>query len=179
MLRSFLAWRDGTRAELTEAAVEQEMEVAVAEGVAVRRPGRPPRGRRPRPPGDHRREDREDPGVEGRRRGGNNQLGVSFVLGARAWDEQSKIRLRVGPLSFDQFLAFLPDGPAARPLGQLARLFVDAPLAIEIVPVLKASEIPPPQLSPSGPGVRLGRHAWLAAKPLPRDADDLAYPAPT
>ncbi|WP_435020242.1 type VI secretion system baseplate subunit TssG [Tundrisphaera sp. TA3] len=110
--------------------------------------------------------------------GGNNQLGVSFVLGARAWDEQSKIRLRIGPLTFDQFRAFLPDGPAARPLGQLARLFVDAPLAIEIVPVLKASEIPPPQLSPSGPGVRLGRHAWLAAKPLPRDADDLAYPAP-
>ena len=36
MLASFLAWRDQTRAHLTEAAVEREMEVAVAEGVRVR-----------------------------------------------------------------------------------------------------------------------------------------------
>lgn len=36
MLRSFLAWRESSRAELTEAAVEQAMEVAVTDGVAIR-----------------------------------------------------------------------------------------------------------------------------------------------
>jgi superfamily I DNA/RNA helicase/RecB family exonuclease len=36
MLASFLAWREQTRAHLTEAAVERELEVAVAEGVRVR-----------------------------------------------------------------------------------------------------------------------------------------------
>lgn len=109
--------------------------------------------------------------------GGNNQLGVSFVLGARVWDDQSKIRLRIGPLTFDQFRAFQPDGPAARPLGQLARLFVDAPIAVDVRPVLKAEEVPPCRLASGGLGARLGRHAWLAAKPLARDADDLSYPA--
>ncbi|WP_345417430.1 ATP-dependent DNA helicase [Actinomycetospora chlora] len=36
MLGSFLAWREQTRAHLTEVAVERELEVAVAEGVRVR-----------------------------------------------------------------------------------------------------------------------------------------------
>jgi RecB family exonuclease len=36
MLRSFLTWRDQTRAHLTEAAVERDLEIAVAEGVRVR-----------------------------------------------------------------------------------------------------------------------------------------------
>ncbi|HSK61607.1 MAG TPA: PD-(D/E)XK nuclease family protein, partial [Actinomycetospora sp.] len=36
MLASFLAWREQTRTHLTEAAVERELEVAVAEGVRVR-----------------------------------------------------------------------------------------------------------------------------------------------
>lgn len=36
MLRSFLAWREQTRAALTERAVEQAMEVAVVDGVGVR-----------------------------------------------------------------------------------------------------------------------------------------------
>ncbi|MEJ2866046.1 ATP-dependent DNA helicase [Actinomycetospora sp. OC33-EN07] len=36
MLASFLTWRDQTRAQLTEAAVERELEVTVAEGVRVR-----------------------------------------------------------------------------------------------------------------------------------------------
>jgi superfamily I DNA/RNA helicase/RecB family exonuclease len=36
MLASFLAWREQTRAHLTEVAVERELEVAVAEGVRVR-----------------------------------------------------------------------------------------------------------------------------------------------
>ena len=111
------------------------------------------------------------------RSGGNNQLGVSFVLGARAWDEQSTIRLRVGPLTFDHYLAFLPDGPAARSLGQLAHLFIDAPLFVEVRPVLQADAVPPCRLASGGQGARLGRHAWLAAKPFARDADNLAYPA--
>ncbi|WP_408630028.1 ATP-dependent helicase [Actinomycetospora lemnae] len=36
MLASFLSWRDQTRAQLTEAAVERELEVAVTDGVRVR-----------------------------------------------------------------------------------------------------------------------------------------------
>jgi superfamily I DNA/RNA helicase/RecB family exonuclease len=36
MLRSFVGWRDATRAELTEAAVEQEVAVAVEAGVGIR-----------------------------------------------------------------------------------------------------------------------------------------------
>ena len=62
-------------------------------------------------------------------RNGNSQLGTDVVLGSQVWDVQSKIRLRLGVLSYAQFQEFLPD-PAPRPrrkalflLSHLVRLF--------------------------------------------------------
>ncbi|MEJ7640155.1 MAG: type VI secretion system baseplate subunit TssG, partial [Singulisphaera sp.] len=55
---------------------------------------------------------------------GNNSLGVTTVLGDRVWDARGKIRLRVGPLTFDQFRSLIPDGPALRPFVQMVRLYV-------------------------------------------------------
>jgi type VI secretion system protein ImpH len=40
---------------------------------------------------------------------GNSRLGVDCVVGQRVWDVQSKFRLVLGPLSYEQFLEFLPD----------------------------------------------------------------------
>ena len=37
------------------------------------------------------------------------QLGIDTIAGARVWDVQGKICIRLGPLRYDQFDAFLPD----------------------------------------------------------------------
>jgi type VI secretion system protein ImpH len=108
--------------------------------------------------------------------GAHNALAVSMVLGARVWDEQGSIRVRLGPLSLAQFQSFLPGGPGFRHLTELVRLFVDAELDFDVQLVLKAGEVPDCRLS-SDParGARLGRFAWVKARPLGHDPDDAVF----
>jgi type VI secretion system protein ImpH len=113
------------------------------------------------------------------RRGANNALGVSLVVGSRVWDEQGKIRLRLGPLSFAEFRAYLPDGPGFRALVEMTRLFVDAEFDLDVQLVLKADEVPRCHLSSRpGAGARLGRFAWVGARRPARDVDNAVFRAP-
>jgi type VI secretion system protein ImpH len=111
-------------------------------------------------------------------RGRNNALGVDFVLGARVLDEQGKVRLRLGPLGFAEFLSYLPDGPSFRPLVEMARLYLDAEFNLDVQLVLKADEVPPCRLSSRpGEGARLGRYAWLGGGAVGGDIDDAIFAA--
>ena len=53
----------------------------------------------------------------------NNALGVNVVVGERVWGVEQKFRLRLGPLSYSQFLQFIPRGEqllrTAQFVGQL------------------------------------------------------------
>lgn len=44
----------------------------------------------------------------GTKHGKYNELGVSAILGRFSWDTESKILVIVGPLSFDEYIQFLP-----------------------------------------------------------------------
>src|SRR5262249_39734172 len=57
--------------------------------------------------------------------GRHNAVGISTIVGSKVWDEQGTIEIRVGPLSFHEFLSHQPDGPSSLPLAQMVRLFVD------------------------------------------------------
>jgi type VI secretion system protein ImpH len=96
--------------------------------------------------------------------GAHNELGANFVMGNRIWDEQGTIRLRIGPLSFDQFLSFQPEERAYQSLVQMARLYVGAGFNIQVQLVLRADEVPEFRL---GSAARLGRYSWLKV----RDSD--------
>lgn len=37
-----------------------------------------------------------------------NQLGVDFCLGSHVWDRQHKFRIRLGPLTLDDYMGMLP-----------------------------------------------------------------------
>src|SRR5262249_29186354 len=39
----------------------------------------------------------------------NVGMGINVIVGDRVWDVQGKIRIRLGPLTYAQFQAFLPD----------------------------------------------------------------------
>ena len=118
--------------------------------------------------------DRSILGASGR----HNQLGSSMVLGERTWDDQGKFRLRVGPLTFAQFLELSPDGPSLRPMAEMTRLYVDTELDFDVQLVLKAEEVPRCQLqSAAGAGARLGRYAWLGGGEFANDVDDAVFPA--
>lgn len=108
--------------------------------------------------------------------GGNTQLGLNVVVGERFWDRQGKFRIRLGPLTYRQFLDFLPLGTAFRPLAHLARLYAGREFDIDVQVVLLAAEVPWCRLSDSAEaGARLGWNTWIRNREMTRDAADAVF----
>ncbi|EKM99748.1 MULTISPECIES: type VI secretion system baseplate subunit TssG [Acidocella] len=87
-------------------------------------------------------------------------LGQDAAIGTRAWDQQARFIVRIGPLSRAGFEALLPDKALLPALVSLIRAYVgwEADFAINLV--LDAQEIPPLSLG-GGPGAaRLGWTSW-------------------
>ena len=57
-------------------------------------------------------------------RGGH--AGRGAVLGGRVWDRQHKFRMRLGPLTLDEYESFLPGGAAAAQAGGLGAVLLSA-----------------------------------------------------
>ncbi len=113
------------------------------------------------------------PGVG--RLGRFNQLGVDAVIGTRAWDIQSRIVLRLGPLRLDAFSALLPGGETLRRLTALARVYLDGATAFRVNPVLAADAVPPLVLDRQAPP-RLGWNSWRPTeRPRRLDARDASF----
>jgi type VI secretion system protein ImpH len=102
----------------------------------------------------------------------SEQLGEGAVVGDEIWDQQSGVRIRLGPLTLDQYRKFLPDGSAYEPLRSLVRFFAGNELDFEVQLVLKKEERPPCELGGDGPTApRLGWSTWAGTAPLPHDPD--------
>ncbi len=113
---------------------------------------------------------------------GNNALGVNVVVGQRVWDVQSKFRIRLGPLSYSQFVEFLPEKAARCEskslflLSHLVRLYVGPQFDFDVQVVLKADEVPRTVLdSQAAVGPRLGWNTWLRSLPSDADADEAVF----
>lgn len=96
-------------------------------------------------------------------------LGRGATIGPRVFNRQSRIELRVGPLGYEDFKAFLPGGQRLKLFKQAVRDMVGESLDVDLRIVLAREAVPPPRIG----AVQLGRTAWLA-RPIERgDADDL------
>ncbi len=110
------------------------------------------------------------------------QLGVGAVAGDRVWDVQGKVRLRLGPLNYGQFIRLLPD-PTPVPyrkgfflLSHLTRLYVGPELDFEVQLILRADEVPECRLPEEGEaGPILGWNSWIHSLPIDADADDAVF----
>jgi type VI secretion system protein ImpH len=108
----------------------------------------------------------------------NNRLGHDTLVGDRMWDVQSKVRIRLGPLTYMQFLEFLPDRSAVKKrkriflLAQLVRYYLGSEMDVEFQLVLKQGEVPAAQ---TGPHIRLGWNTWSRQLPYPKNADDTVF----
>lgn len=100
------------------------------------------------------------------------QLG-SAVVGDEVWDQQSKVRLRVGPLDRGAFDAFLPGGEKHEELKALVRFFSHDQFDFEVQLVLRSEEVPGLVLgSDEAQEQPLGWCTWLRSRPRERDADE-------
>jgi type VI secretion system protein ImpH len=110
--------------------------------------------------------------------GPHNRLGSSVIVGRRTLDEQGRFRLRVGPLSLDDFRSFLPGERALANLVEYTRFYVGSEYLFDVQLVLRAEEAPPCQLRyDPHDAPQLGRTAWVRTRPLARDPDDLCLVA--
>ena len=108
----------------------------------------------------------------------NNALGVNAVAGRRVWDQQANFRLRLGPLTFDEFCRFLPSGDGFRTLVAITRFSAGQEFDFDLQLVLKAAEVPWCRLGGNGEhGMRLGWSTWLKNQEFISDAGDAVFAA--
>jgi len=101
------------------------------------------------------------------------QLGFGAVLGDEVWDQQSVVRIRLGPLSISQYLDFLPTGTAWEPLRSLVRFYFNDQLDFEVQLVLRRDETPRCELgSPGEDAPRLGWTTWAKTNDMQRDPEE-------
>ncbi len=100
------------------------------------------------------------------------QLGLGAVAGRKVPDIQHRFRLRLGPLTRDEFESFLPGALGFHHLRDVVRNYLGLELDWDVRLVLKKEQVPSARL---GDSVRLGWTSWLAM-PIERrrrDADDV------
>ncbi|HMF55832.1 MAG TPA: type VI secretion system baseplate subunit TssG [Pyrinomonadaceae bacterium] len=104
----------------------------------------------------------------------NSQLGMTTIAGARVWEDQSKFRIKFGPLEFNQFQDFVPAGSAFKPATELARLLVGLEFDFDVQLILKAKEVPACVMrTGEGTGPRLGWTSWLKTEEFASDDDQV------
>ena len=108
--------------------------------------------------------------------GVSTQLGLGAVAGDELWDLQSRVRVRLGPLTREQYDRFLPGGSAHEQLRGLTRFFGNEQVDFEIQLVLARDEVPPCRLGGDDDApLALGWSTWIRTIPFGRDADETTF----
>lgn len=103
----------------------------------------------------------------------SRQLGCGAVVGDEIWDQQSRVRLRLGPLTLAQYREFLPEGNAFEPLRAITRFFSNDEFDFEVQLVLEREETPGCEIGFEGDeSPRLGWLSWLKSAPLQRNPSE-------
>ena len=90
----------------------------------------------------------------------NARLGVDTICGSHIRDCQSKFRVKLGPMGYDEFLRFLPGGDMLGPIFSLIKYMVGMEYEFETRIFLKRDEIPACILG-GETQPRLGLTTWI------------------
>jgi len=101
-------------------------------------------------------------------------LGGGAVAGDEIWDQQSRVRVRIGPMKRAEYESFLPGGSAHEPLQAITRLYTNGQIDFEIQLVLAREDVPPCRLDDSAP-LPLSWCTWLRLTPMTRDPDETVF----
>jgi type VI secretion system protein ImpH len=103
----------------------------------------------------------------------SERVAVGAVVGDEIWDEQTRVRIVLGPLPLERYLDFLPNGTAFEPLRGLTRFFSGDELDFEVQLVLKRAEVPACELGrEDSEAPLLGWVSWAKTAPMGRDPGD-------
>jgi len=92
------------------------------------------------------------------------------VVGDEVWDQQSRVRIRLGPLPLDEYRGFLPGGEGHRALCALTSFYVGTEFVLELQLILRRDAVPPCELAGAEPEAPLlGWTSWMKSAPFHRD----------
>jgi type VI secretion system protein ImpH len=100
----------------------------------------------------------------------NSGLGTTAIIGTRVWEQQSKFRIVLGALTFNEFQAFLPSGTAYKPLKSIVRFMHGAEFDFDVQLILQAKQVPSTILTTRAKRrPMLGWTSYLKTKPFSED----------
>jgi type VI secretion system protein ImpH len=106
----------------------------------------------------------------------SEQLGLGAVVGDEVWNQQARARIRIGPIGLEDYLDFLPNGTAFKPLRALLRFWTNEEIDFEVQLILNREEVPPCQLGGEGDGApQLGWVTWMKSKPMDRHPEETIF----
>lgn len=97
----------------------------------------------------------------------SERLGFGAVVGDEVWDQQARVRIRLGPLNLEQYEDFLPGGEAYRRIQAITGLFAGNEYDMELQLILKRTDVPRCELTSKGP--QLGWTSWVKSAEFERD----------
>ena len=101
-------------------------------------------------------------------------LGRNVMIGSRICLFDTRFRIRLGPLSREQFDRLLPEGELFRRVVQFARLYAGPQWDFDVQLVLKADEVPFSRLGGrDSPPSQLARNGWMLNQKAKRDQDQV------
>ncbi len=72
----------------------------------------------------------------------SEQLGFGAVVGDEIWDQQSRVRIQLGPLTLEQYVDFLPGHEGHRQLRSLTQFYASGEYDMEVQLILRKEEVP-------------------------------------
>jgi type VI secretion system protein ImpH len=100
------------------------------------------------------------------------QLGGGAIVGDEVWDQQSRVCVRLGPLTLERYQDFLPGGAGYEPLKAMTKFFSNDEVDFEVQLIMKRDEVPCCEVGAEGELPKLGWVSWLKSAPLSRDPED-------
>ncbi|MEM9031040.1 MAG: type VI secretion system baseplate subunit TssG [Pseudomonadota bacterium] len=102
--------------------------------------------------------------------GGPTGLGKATSIGSEVWSRSAKFRLRIGPLSLEEYRGLLPGSGGLARLAAIVRNYIGDALDWDVNLVLRADAVPAAVL---GQDTRLGQTSWVGGRADGLDAEDL------
>jgi type VI secretion system protein ImpH len=104
------------------------------------------------------------------------QLGFGVVVGDAVWDRPSRARIRLGPLTLDQYEQFLPGCPGYHRLRDITRFFSRGEWEFDVQLILARASVPEWRIDDEA-RVQLGWTTWIKTRPaFARDPEDTVLP---
>ncbi len=103
------------------------------------------------------------------------RLGFGAIVGDEIWDQQSTVRVKLGPLTCEQYMSFLPrkESRAYRDLKAILKFWSNDELDFEVELILKRDATPAFRFDEgSGVDLLLGWTTWVKNRDMERDPDE-------